>query len=194
MARPATRDPRETHFCSSTVCLDDLAAPPHRLMVVTDDDRSAELAAIRRVVADAARGHDATVVLYDLSAAGTLTNPYPHFAGAEWRHALDGPRLQALGRGYLLPQIAAFQTRGVPAQAVIPEHHSFAHLADWAERERIDLIILPAKWAHPAFRDRLRGHSLTRLLDHTGVPVAIYEADGSAWLATPDGAPGLPAS
>ena len=162
-------------------------------MVVTDDDHSAELRAIRRVVADAAATHAAAVALYDLSAAGTLTNPYPHSAAASWRHALDPPQLRMLGREYLGKQIEEFEARGVSAQGVIPQHHSFGHLAAWAARERIDLIVLPGKWVRPGWWDRLRGHSLQRLLAHTAIPVAIYEADGTAWLATAEDPPGLPA-
>ena len=67
--------------------------------------------------------------------------------------------------------------------AVIPARHDLETMARWAAREEADLIVVPGTWAHPSMAERLRGHVLARLTDHTHVPVAVYEADGSSWLA-----------
>lgn len=77
--------PRATaQICTSTVCIDDLAMHPRRILLLTDNDRLPELITIRKMVADVAAPHSAAVALYDLKAAGYLTDPYPHFAGSEW--------------------------------------------------------------------------------------------------------------
>lgn len=60
-------------------------------------------------------------------------------------HSLGKDQLRMLGRGYLIRQIEEFEQHGVTAAAILPEGHGFAHMAKWAEQERVDLIVVPGK-------------------------------------------------
>lgn len=198
---PVTPDWGREHACSSTVCIDDVPVSPRRIMLLTDDDRQPELSTIRKRVAVVAASHSASVLLYDLAVATGWTDPYlhfagsypyvgipdPHIAGAEWNRSLGKDNVRALGRAYLARQLQELEQHGVPATVVIPDRHGLSHLASCAKQERVDLIVIPAKFAHPTLWDRLRGYSVKRLVQHTDIPVAVYEADGSAWLANESG-------
>ena len=168
--------------CNSTVCVDELPYEPQRILVLTDDAQRPQLSSVRTAVAEVAATHTASVLLYDLASPGLLTDPYPHFAGPEWRRPLGREKLRVLGREYLVKQIEEFEEHGVEVAAVIPDHQGFDYLADCAAKERVDLIVAPDSSAHPSFLDRLKGCTLERLSEHTAIPVAVYESDGSAWL------------
>ena len=58
-----------------------------------------------------------------------------------------------------------------------------ASMDDWAEKEKVDVIIIPYHYVEPGVLDRLRGYSLKSLLDHTDKQVVVMEESGDMWLA-----------
>ena len=75
------------------------------------------------------------------------------------------------------------QGEGARAQAILPTSHGFRHLAEWAEREDADLILIPVSLLNPGLFKRLRGYSLRTLLD---------TRRGRCWWFIPTGQPGGP--
>jgi len=57
--------------------------------------------------------------------------------------------------------------------------HGFKHLAEWAEKERVDLIILPASLVNPGLLIRLWGYSLTALLEQLKKRIIVMAPSGS---------------
>ena len=158
-----------------------------RVMAVTSMDDSLEYSVVRSCAAGLASADGGEVVLFEISAASYLVSPYPEENRRQWIRALGAPELRRLGRSPVARQLEVIRARGVGAQAVLPTAHGFRHMAEWAEREDADLILIPVSLVNPGLFERLRGYSLKTLLEHTKRPVLVVYPDGSTRRANPDG-------
>ena len=154
-----------------------------RIMAVTRMDDAPEYAAVRFKASNMAADNEGGVVLFEMTAASYLVSPYPEENRRQWIRTLREPELRRLGRSPLAAQLCAIRSKGADAEAILPTKHGFKHMAGWAQREDIDMIMLPASLVSPGLLDRLRGYSLRTLLDHTALPVMVVEPDGSSWQA-----------
>ena len=161
-----------------------------RVLAVTSLDDAPEYAAVRSCASGLAAADGGEVVLFEISAASYLVSPYPEENRRQWIRTLGEPELRRLGRSQVAKQMEAIRGRGAGAQAILPTAHGFRHLAEWAEREDADLILIPATLVNPGLFERLRGYSLKTLLEHTKRPVLVVYPDGSTWKANPDGPSG----
>ncbi len=157
-----------------------------RVLAVTSLDDSPEYAAVRSCAAGLAAAEGGEVVLFEISAASYLVSPYPEENRRQWIRTLQEPELRRLGRSPVAKQMEVIRARGAGAQAILPTAHGFRHLAEWAEREDADLILIPVSLVNPGLFDRLRGYSLRALLDHTERQVLVVYPDGSTYRANPD--------
>jgi hypothetical protein len=113
--------------------------------------------------------------MYDISSASYLVNSYPSEEyETQWRRALDKMELALIQRKYLVQQLEELEGQGIRAGVVLPTGHGFSHLAQWAEREKVDLIVIPGFLVHPGLIERIKGYSLKTLLDNTALPVLVY--------------------
>ena len=154
-------------------------APVRRVMAVTRMDDTPQYAAVRSCAAGVATDNDGDVVLFEISAASYLVSPYPEENRRHWIRTLREPELRRLGRSPVAKQLEAIRRRGADALAILPTAHGFKHLAEWAEREDADLILIPASLVNPGLFERLRGYSLKTLLEYTDRPVMVVYPDGS---------------
>ena len=161
-----------------------------RVMAVTSMDDSPEYSRVRTCAAGLVDAVGGEVVLFEISAASYLVSPYPEENRRQWIRALSEPELRRLGRSAVARQVQAIRSRGAGAQAILPTAHGFRHLAEWAEREDADVILIPVSLVNPGLFDRLRGYSLKSLIEHTTRPVLVVYPDGSTWRANPVGQPG----
>ena len=160
------------------------AAPEvKRIMAVTRMDDAPEYAAVRSRASSIAATNEGGVVLFEISAASYLVSPYPEENRRQWVRTLREPELRRLGRSPLAKQLCAVRSMGADAEAILPTNHGFKHMAEWAERENVDMIMIPSSATNPGLFDRMRGYSLNSLLEHTDRPVMIVEQDGSTWQA-----------
>lgn len=161
--------------------------PPHagRIMAVTSIDDSPEYAVLRSRAADLAEEGGGDVVLFELSAASYLVSPYPEENRRDWVRVLGEGEMFIFGRASVARQLESLRSRGVGAGVILPTTHGFRHLAEWIERENISMILIPASMANPSLFDRLRGYSLSVLLENTSRPVMLVEPDGTMHLASP---------
>ena len=160
-----------------------------RAMAVTSMDDSPEYARVRGCAAGLVSAEGGEVVLFEISAASYLVSPYPEENRRQWIRSLGEPELRRLGRSAVAKQLEGIRARGAAAQAVLPTAHGLRHLAEWAEREDADVIVIPVSLVNPGLFDRLRGYSLKTLLEHTTRPVLVVYPDGSTWRANPAGNP-----
>ncbi len=163
-----------------------------RVMAVTSLDDSQEYAVVRTCAAGLAAADGGEVVLFEMTAASYLVSPYPEENRRQWIRTLGEPELRRLGRSPVAKQMAAIRARGAGAQAILPTSHGFKHLAEWAEREDADLILIPVSLVNPGLFERLRGYSLKTLLEHTDRPVLVVYPDGSTWRANREHPPAAP--
>ena len=157
-----------------------------RVLAVTSLDDSPDYAVVRSCAAGLAAADGGEVVLFEISAASYLVSPYPEENRRQWIRTLKEPELRRLGRSPVAKQMEVIRARGAGAQAILPTAHGFRHLAEWAEREDADLILIPVSLVNPGLFERLRGYSLRTLLEHTTRPVLVVYPDGSTWRANPD--------
>ena len=163
-----------------------------RVLAVTSLDDSPEYAAVRTCATGLAAADDGEVVLFEITAASYLVSPYPEENRRQWIRTLGEPELRRLGRSPVARQMEVIKARGAGSQAILPTSHGFKHLAEWAEREDADLILIPASLVNPGLFERLRGYSLKTLLEHTTRPVLVVYPDGSTWRANHEHPPAAP--
>ncbi len=156
-----------------------LDVPVRRILAVTDLHGSAEFNRLRGWATELAIANASQVVLFEMSAASYLVNPYPEDHRRQWQRILTWRELLPLGRAPLARQLARIQARGIDARAILPTTHGFKHLARWAEWEDIDLILLPISLVRPGLLARLRGYSLDTLMEHTDRRVMVVAANGT---------------
>ena len=158
-------------------------AVARRVLAVTKLDDSSDYAAVRTCASEMAGAVGGEVVLFEISAASYLVSPYPEENRRQWIRTLGAPELRRLGRSPVARQMEVIRARGAKAQAILPTSHGFKHLAEWAEREDADLILIPVSLVNPGLFERLRGYSLKTLLEHTTRPVLVVYPDGTTWRA-----------
>lgn len=163
-----------------------------RAMAVTSLEDSPEYARVRSCAADLVDAASGEVVLFEISAASYLVSPYPEENRRQWIRTLNETELRRLGRSQVAKQMEAIRAGGASAGAILPTAHGFRHLAEWAEREDADVILIPASLVNPGLFDRLRGYSLKTLMEHTARPVLVVYPDGSTWRADRLEHPGRP--
>ncbi len=163
-----------------------------RVLAVTSMDDSPEYAVVRSCAAGLAAADGGEVVLFEITAASYLVSPYPEENRRQWIRTLGEPELRRLGRSPVAKQMEVIKARGARAQAILPTSHGFKHLAEWAEREDADLILIPVSLVNPGLFERLRGYSLKTLLEHTTRPVLVVYPDGSTWRANHEHPPASP--
>jgi hypothetical protein len=162
----------------------ELEFPVKRMMMVTDDGKQPEQKVMRRDIAEFASKKCSSVVLYDISAASYLVSPYPsEVYEKEWNRALTTKELTMVGRRYLAEQLDDLKDLGKEGGAILPTSHGFGHLAEWAERENVDLIVIPDSLVKPGLIGRIKGYTLKILQENTDLPVLIYGKSGLAQLS-----------
>ena len=160
-----------------------LDVPVRRILAITDLHGSSEFNGLRGWATELAIANASQLVLFEMSAASYLVNPYPEDHRRQWQRTLTWRELLPLGRAPLARQLARIQARGVEARAILPSTHGFKHLAQWAEWEDIDLIVLPTSLVRPNLLARLRGYSLDALLEHTNRRVLVVASSGTMCAA-----------
>lgn len=174
------RRPDESASKSSlTAVLNRLA--PERVLSLADDGRRRYLQRGLRDVVEACRTSDATLYLYDLSAASYLVNPYPD-GDARWRRPLDGRTLSNLGRDYLAGYIQCLEELDISVRGILPDDGGFGRLGVWCEAERIDAVVLPVEFVRPSLLNRLAGYTLDSLRAKTKAAIVVDDPDNGAWL------------
>ena len=163
-----------------------------RVLAVTSLDDSPQYAVVRSCAAGLAAADGGEVVLFEITAAPYLVSPYPEENRRQWVRALGEPDLRRLGWSQMARQMEVIKSRGAGAQTILPTSGGFRHLAEWAEREDADLILIPVSLVNPGLFERLRGYSLRTLLEHTKRPVLVVYPDGSTWRANRDDPPATP--
>lgn len=133
--------------------------------------------------ARAARSSEATLILYDIDAAG-LQAPLPTAWSAEGtRELFDSGRLTAdmldsLGRSALARQVRAMEKHAIETYGWLPGSSSLRTLAEYAESQGADMIVVPEHSDHRNLIDLLRGRDTNELPEETSIAVAVVGKKG----------------
>jgi hypothetical protein len=141
--------------------------------VTGEDDRYAP---VRSRASAMAAGSPSTVILYDVDAAGVFSSPVPTEWSGEGEQELTPERmgpdeLEAQGRKPLADQVRSLRDVGVDAWAWLPASADASALAEYAERQGADLILVPKGLAEPGLLRRLQGKDAAHAGEETGIPV-----------------------
>lgn len=158
-----------------------MATSPTCIVAYTsEDDR---LANVRRAAVDLARSANARLILYDIDAASPFSEPLPTWWSGEGGEKLFSDillpeDLEAAGRHPIALQVRGARDAGVDAYAWLPGDKSVEALAEYAEKQRADLILLPNDMADPGFFQKLRGRTAEKAAQEADMPVAVVREDG----------------
>jgi hypothetical protein len=159
-----------------------MATSPRCIIAYTaEDDR---FRAVRQAAIETARESQAKLILYDFDAASTFSSPLPSNWSGEGADELFpellGPEdLERAGRHRIAIQVIEARNKGVDAYGWLPDKKSGEELAEYAEKQAADLIMLPAELKDPGLFDRWRGASVEKAAEETGRPIAVVEEDGT---------------
>ena len=164
---------------------EEIPFPISRIMMVTDDNQNEQIDSMRKEISSFAAENEAYVMLYDISAASYLVNPYPsgevEKTSTKVLHTQD---LGLMGRQYLVEQLDHLNNNELCAGVILATEHGFKHLAEWAESENADLIMIPQSLVNPGLIDRIKGYTLRKLLEATTIPIIVYKDSTSSWMRT----------
>lgn len=159
-----------------------MATSPTCIIAYTaEDDR---FRAVREAAIETARESNAKLILYDFDAASSFSSPLPsnwssEGAGELFPDLLEPEDLERAGRHKVAEQVLEAKSRGVNAYGWLPDKKSAEALAEYADKEGADLIMLPAELQEPGLFDRWRGASVEKAAEETGRPIAVVADDGS---------------
>ena len=158
-----------------------MAASPTCIIAITaEDDR---FRALREAAVDQARRSGARLILYDIDAAQMLASPMPtewsgDGSGDFFGRTLTVADLERSGRHQVAEQVRAAQEAGVRTRGWLPQQKGADALAEYAEEQGADLIMVPSETKHPGLIDRLRGATLDKLTKETELHVQVVDDDG----------------
>ena len=147
---------------------------PRTIVAVTgENDRYAR---VRSRASALAAGNEGTVILYDLDAAGTFASPTPtEWSGEGERRStparMDPEELEAQGRKPLADQVRNLRSVGIDAWGWLPSSPAGTDLAEYAERQGADVILVPADLEEPGLVEKLIGNDPDTAADETRIPV-----------------------
>jgi len=141
--------------------------------VTGEDDRYAP---VRSRASAMAAGSPSTVILYDVDAPGVFSSPVPNQWGSEGEPDLVPERmgpdeLEAQGRKPLADQVRNLRGVGIDAWAWLPTSPDASALAEYAERQGAEVILVPKDLEEPGLLDRLQGKDAGDAQDQTRIPV-----------------------
>ncbi len=163
-----------------------MATSPTCIIAYTaEDDR---FRAVRETAIQAARESGAKLILYDFDAASAFSSPLPsnwsaEGAGELFPDLLAPEDLERAGRHRIAAQVLEARNAGVDAYGWLPDKKSGEALADYADKQAADLIMLPAELQEPGLFDRWRGASVEEAVEETHRPIAVVAEDGSVEYA-----------
>lgn len=158
-----------------------MATSPKCIIAYTaEDDR---FRAVRQAAIQTARESDARLILYDFDAASAFSSPLPSNWSGEgseelFPDLLEPEHLEQAGRHRIAVQVLEARNKGVDAYGWLPDKKSAEELAEYADKQAADLIMLPAELRDPGLFDRWRGASAEKAAEETGRPIAVVDEDG----------------
>lgn len=155
-----------------------MSEPQRSRVIIAVTGEHGRHAAVRARAADLAASDGATVILYDLDAAGPLESPVPtnwSSEGAEEQvpDRLGPDDLERAGRADVAEQVRAMRSQGVDAWAWLPPKPGGSALAEYARDRGAEVILVSEDLESPGLLDRLQGNDVDEARDAADVPVVV---------------------
>ena len=153
----------------------------------SEDNRFPE---VRAAAMEAARQASARLILYDIDAATPFAKPLPTDVSAEGGkeqvpNRLTTADLERAGRPEVMKQLQAALSMGIDAYAWLPGDVGGDALAEYANEQGADLIMMPEEMQEPGLIDRLRNKTVDSAVDESHRPVAVVHPGGEVEMIEP---------
>lgn len=148
--------------------------------------------AVRRAGVELALKNSATLILYDVDAAGVFgEEPMPTWFGSEGEDELYPDRLsphdlETLGRHEIARQVEAARAEGAKAYGWLTGSKAAGRLAEYVQAQRVDAVLLPAELDDAGLFQRLRGNSVDAIKDQVECDVYLVDEQGTVRDARDD--------
>lgn len=156
-------------------------SPTVIIAYTAEDDR---YRVVRQAAEQTAAAAEARLILYDIDAAQMFASPLPQEAWsgegdrAQWPNQLTPMDLERAGRHEIAQQVREARDRGIQAFGWLPEKKGAEGIAEYADEQEADLIIMPREMEEPGLMDRLRGATVDAAVEKTGRPIAVVDERG----------------
>jgi nucleotide-binding universal stress UspA family protein len=146
----------------------------------SEDDRFAE---VRQAAMEQAYREGSRLILYDIDAATPFAKPLPTFWSAEDAEhdvpsRLTVADLEAAGRESIARQVQEAIEMGIDAFGWLPGEGGGDALAQYADEQRADMIMIPEELEHGGLISRLRGRTAEAIKEEAHSPVVVVHTDG----------------
>ncbi|MCC7363929.1 MAG: universal stress protein [Dehalococcoidia bacterium] len=163
-----------------------MTTSPTCIIAYTSEDERYD--SVRKAALDTARASEARLILYDIDAAQMFAAPLPtswsgEDSGETFGDRLTADDLERAGRHQLAEQVREACEAGVEAFGWLPEKKGADAMAEYADLQHADLIIMPAAMEEPGLFDRLRGNTVEKAVEATDRPIALVDDDGEVRYA-----------
>lgn len=161
-----------------------MATSPTCIIAYTsEDDR---YRAVLAAAEETARAANARLILFDSDAASRFSEPLPsNWSGEGAGDLFDSDTLtpedlERAGRHAMAEKVRHARGLGIQAFGWLPKSKSAESIAEYADREDADLIMLPRDLEEPGLMGRLQGEpSVDDAAEKAARPVAVVDEDGT---------------
>ena len=165
-----------------------MTTKPTCIIAYTSEDNS--FPEVRNAAMETARTSEARLILYDIDAATPFAKPLPTAWSAEGGedhvpNRLTTADLERAGRPELMKQLQSALSMGIDAYAWLPGDVGGDALAEYADQQGADLIMMPEEMQDPSLIDRLRNKTVDSAVEESHRPVAIVRPSGEVEMIEP---------
>lgn len=165
-----------------------MTTSPTCIIAYTSEDNS--FPEVRKAAIETARQAQARLILYDIDAATPFAKPLPTDVSAEGAkeqvpNRLTVADLERAGRPEVMKQLQGALSLGIDAYAWLPGEVGGDALAEYADEQGADLIMVPEELEEPGIIDRLRNKTLDSAVEETHRPVAVVRPNGEVDMIEP---------
>lgn len=165
-----------------------MTTSPTCIIAYTSEDNS--FPEVRKAAMETARQAQARLILYDIDAATPFAKPLPTDVSAEGGkehvpNRLTVADLERAGRPEVMKQLQTALSMGIDAYAWLPGEVGGDALAEYADQQGADLIMVPEELGEPGLIDRLRNKTLDSAVEETHRPVAVVRPSGEVDMIEP---------
>ena len=158
-----------------------MTTKPTCIIAYTSEDNS--FPEVRKAAMEAARQAEARLILYDIDAATPFAKPLPTDVSAEGGkdhvpNRLTVADLERAGRPEVMKQLQTALSMGIDAYAWLPGEVGGDALAEYANHENADLIMMPEEMQDPGLIDRIRNKTVDSAAEESHRPIAVVRANG----------------
>jgi len=158
-------------------------SPKVIIAYTSEDDR---FRSVLEAAEETAAAADARLILFDADAASRISAPLPTDWSGEGDRDLFGSDtllpddLERAGRHSFAEQVRHARNLGIEAFGWLPAAKDADAIAEYAEREHADLIMLPSHLEEPGLLGKLKGESsVEEAAEKAGRPVAVIDEGGN---------------